>query len=115
VSVDDSRRPRVLLTAAEGEATVTLTLLDPSGGEPSQQLVVVAAGTTRTVALAGSWSGAGLVVTPEAGSGPVQAALYLVDSGSYGVLVSTVPLLTGPATVTVPPVQPDPATGVPDS
>ena len=114
VSVDDARRPKVLLTAAGAEATVTVTLLDPSGGEPSQRLVVVAAGTTLAVALTGTWSGAGLVVTPEGGSGPVQAALLLEDTGSYGVLVSTVPLLAGPLTVAVPPVQPDPATGVPE-
>ena len=113
VTTDDTRRASLLLTAADADAHLTLTVLDPSGGAPTTRDLVVPGGTSTRVTLTAPLTGAALVLTPADGSGPVEALLLLSAPRSDGFMVSTVPFVSGSTTVTVPPVRPDPATGVP--
>lgn len=113
VTVDDARTATLFLSAADDQGLVTVVLLDPAGGAPKSQDVVVPGGTTTPVKLSGVPAGAGIVVTPITGSGPVQAVLLLGETRSDGSLLASVPLVSRALTVTVPPVRPDPATGIP--
>ena len=111
VVVDDTHRVSLLLTATDADGIVTVTEIGEAG--PVDRDVLVPGGTTLVVPLTGSAEGAGLVVTPAEGSGPVEAAVLFATDQSGGRLRATVPLSSGATTVTVPAVRPDPATGVP--
>ncbi len=111
VFVDDTHEAALMLTATDADGLVAVTEIGVDG--PVDRVVLVPGGTTLVVPLVGSADGAGLVVAPEEGSGPVQAAVLFATDQSGGRLRATVPLSSGATTVTVPAVRPDPATGVP--
>ncbi len=110
--VDANRHAVLALTASKERALVFVTVLAPDDGQPSTREVSVAAGTTARFIVPETVGGSGLVVQAADGSGPVEAALLLSWSGEGGAFRSTVPLASGVASVTVPAVVPNPATGV---
>ena len=115
IQVDPAHRAALVLTAPAEAGLVEVRVVSPDGAVDSQQ-IPVATGTTRRVVLAETPPGSAVLLGPapgDQGSGPVVAALQLSvkDSGEW--LVSSVPLISGVASVTVLPVLPDPATGVP--
>jgi len=101
----------LLLTAPGAAARVTLTALVPHRTSPKPGTVNVPAG--RTVAVDPTPRGAdgyALVVTPEAGSGPVYAARALTAPGG---MLTLAPLAAGRFTVPVPEVRGDLSAGLP--
>lgn len=103
---------RLVLTAPGGDVTVQVEAFN--GNQRGTRTVTVTSGTTRVVTV-GRPQGAvayGLVVTPQAGSGPFVGTRWLDEEGSRGPLVSSLPLRPARLTALVRPSAPDVATGL---
>jgi hypothetical protein len=93
----------VLLTAPEGPATVHITSVTGQGTLGTPQVVKVVAGRTLEVKVgepAGAAArGFGVMITPQAGSGPVYAARLLRKKGD---LITVLPVPPAATDVTLP-------------
>jgi hypothetical protein len=103
----------LLLTAPAAAAHATITVVDANGtatpvGGP--QTVTVQAGHTLAVPVprpAGSTGSFAIVITPQAGSGPLYA-VRVVTTGTGGMsapVASLLPVPNAPTAITLPPVQ----------
>jgi len=106
---------RLVLTAPEGAATVEVSTFVGARIEAPVS-VPLAAGTTTwlTVEAPKGRQRFGLVVTPQAGSGPVYGVRMLDEEGPRGPLVTSLPLRTARLTAVVPEAVPDIAAGTVD-
>jgi hypothetical protein len=103
---------RLILTAPEGDATVTVTAFD--GPHSVRRALAVPAGSTRvfTIEDPQAGQGFGLVITPDRAGGPVVGVRFLDEEGSRGPLVSALPLRPARITATVRQAQPWVAAGM---
>jgi hypothetical protein len=93
----------VLLSAPSGAARVAVTTIPAAASGPID--VTLPAGRTVSVSVPSAKGAQGafvIIVTPQAGSGPVYAA-RVVNAG--GSIASILPVESAPTTITLPPVQ----------
>jgi hypothetical protein len=99
----------LLLTAPAGTVHATITTIG-ADGTATPQTVSVTAGRTLAVAVPrppGTRQPFAIVITPQAGSGPLYAA-RVVTSGTGGLsapVASLLPVLNAATSITLPPVQ----------
>jgi hypothetical protein len=116
LTVDRPTESYLLLSALEGDATVTVTPIVPEGTQvpglaPAKQ-VTVPGGTTQVLAMStflppASTAAFAVEVRPSVGSGPVYAARYLRTGGATGPLTTILTLRSAAQEVDQPPVVPD--------
>ncbi len=112
VRADNSHQASVSVTALDTAGLVSVTTVTPEG-ETATKSFEIRDQSTRRIDLEGLPPGSAVIVVPLAESGPVFAAVQLTNSRTDGAVITTVPLVTATAVVSIPPVRPDPATGVP--
>ena len=110
--ISDDLATRLILSAPEVAATVTITAF-AEGTQVPVETVELASGTTGefTIKPPGNLLEFGLVITPQAGSGPVYGVRMLDEEGPRGPLVTSFPLRTARLVATVPVTVPNIAAG----
>lgn len=83
---------RLILSAPDKAADVTVTLLPREGDAPEPIEVAIPAQRTKEIILKGSAKGFSVVVTPKPGSGPVYGGRVMEERVSGGQLVTAQPL-----------------------
>ncbi|WP_066372982.1 DUF5719 family protein [Herbidospora mongoliensis] len=83
---------RLILSAPDKAAAVTVTLLPREGEAPAPIEVEIPAQRTKEIILKGSAKGFSVVVTPKPGSGPVYGGRVMEERTSGGQFVTAQPL-----------------------
>ncbi|NHC13094.1 DUF5719 family protein [Motilibacter deserti] len=113
VAVGEGRLAELLLTAAEGGATVRVVPLAQPGQEaPPARTVLVGAGSSVLVPLDTDVAAAySVLLVVEGGSGAVSAGATLREAEERGPMLTALPLRPAPVAVPVPAVHADPTLG----
>ncbi|TKK88420.1 hypothetical protein FDA94_14105 [Herbidospora galbida] len=100
---------RLILSAPDKAADVTVTLLPREGKAPEPIEVAIPAARTKEIILKGPAKGFSVVVTPKTGSGPVYGGRVMEERAAGGQLVTAQPLAVARTWTLVPPVAEEPS------